>query len=45
MQFTVRRKTPETGAAPCASLAMWLVQPPWCGAISSEEIQGDEWGA
>jgi hypothetical protein len=37
-------KTSETGAMLCIGIKSLLVQPPGCGAIPSEGIQGDEWG-
>lgn len=38
-------KMPETGAAPCDGFVPWSTQPPERGAMPSEGIQGDEWGA
>ena len=37
-------KTPETDAIPCVDVLCSPTQPPEDGAISSEDIQGDEWG-
>jgi hypothetical protein len=34
-----------TGATPCTSIITRPVHPPGCGAIPSEGMQGDEWGA
>jgi len=39
------KNMPGTGAASCNSIAAGLLQPSECGAIPSEGIQGDEWGA
>ena len=38
-------KTPETGAASCAGIFAGPAHPPGCGAMPSEGIEGDEWGA
>jgi hypothetical protein len=38
-------KTPETGAKSCLGIVEGPVQPPGCGAIPSEGIEGDEWDA
>jgi hypothetical protein len=35
-------KTPVTGAAPCVGVPALPMQLPECGAMSSEDIQGDE---
>ncbi len=32
----------ETGAVPCIEVFSYSMQPPWCGAIPSEGIKGDE---
>jgi hypothetical protein len=37
-------KTPETDAIPCVDVWCSSMQPPEDGAMSSEDIQGDEWG-
>jgi hypothetical protein len=34
----------ETDAMSCAGIFLWSAQPPGYGAMSSEGIQGDEWG-
>jgi hypothetical protein len=44
-QRPVHRKTPETGAMLCVGVSVPPMQPPERGAISSEDIQGDEWDA
>jgi len=36
---------PVTGATACAGIVKGLAQPLGCGAMPSEGIQGDEWGA
>jgi hypothetical protein len=38
-------KAPVTGATPCAGISRLPAQPLGCGAMPSEGIQGDEWGA
>ena len=38
-------KTPVTGAAPRRGITHWPVQPLGRGAMPSEGIEGDEWGA
>ena len=38
-------KTSETGAVSCAGIFAGSAQPPGCGAMPSEGIEGDEWGA
>ena len=44
--LTPAGKTPETGAGPCTRVIRYLAQPfPGCGAMPSEGIQGNEWGA
>jgi hypothetical protein len=35
-------KTPETGVTSCTDMKIGSVQPPGCGAIPNEGIQGDE---
>ena len=37
-------KTSETDAIPCVDVLCSPTQPPEDGAMSSEDIQGDEWG-
>ena len=45
MQDPIRRKAPGTDVASCAGIGGLPAQPPGCEAISSEDIQGDEWAA
>jgi hypothetical protein len=44
-KITSAGKTPETGATPCIGIGGWPTQPPECGAMPNEDIQGDEWDA
>jgi hypothetical protein len=45
VQVVTRRKTPETGVAPFCRLMKYLQEASGGGAMSSEDIQGDEWDA
>jgi hypothetical protein len=46
MEGRIRRKsTPEADAVLCPGLMPWPGQPPERGAMPSEGIQGNEWGA
>ncbi len=44
-KVTSAGKTPETGAMLCDGIVDGPLQPPERGAMPSEGIEGDEWGA